>query len=849
MSISSTNRLAGLVSGLDTETLVKQMTSGTKNSINTQQQLLQKLTWKQADYRTVTNKILDYKNTYFNLLKPSTNISSSSLFSTKSASCSLDSITCSASAGADNTTYSITNIFEKAAAATIKSDSTNGKVIDGIKIDVSSAEDGESYTFKFALDGASKDITFVGGSDAATTQDNIVNALETAFTDMTFSISDNGRLTTERTDGKYTNMVHSYSISAASDDTSDDLSALGLDDGMTNQITSSKKLSDLAFATDLDGDSFCFSINGESFSFTQDNTVGDVISAVNNSDAGAKLSFNTMTGEFSLESLTSGQSSSLFVEQKAGNLLTSMFGTDEDGNYIFDESTGSGTDLLVDKSIQGNEIYNTTDFSGYANKGFDVTVNGETKTIRLWQYNSQGVKNNLSSTTTVVSQLNSELKREFGSDAPTLSVSNDTDTGKMTFKFTGVNDGDEITIAASDDSTGKSAEFVSKLGFDDTNSTNAVSDDVKLSDLFEGITWGGTLKFGDDDENQLTLDENTTLTQLLDAATVGDTKYAEMVDGKLFIYGATGDDEAKGCLSGIFGEGYNYPGIPPVEIKKEVTGSNAVIEVNGMTISSYSNTFTLAGTNIDISNADTGAVDASVTTSNDTSNAFDAIVSFVNDYNTLITDLNNTITTSRPKYQGSYYEPLTDEQEEDMSDTEIEKWEASAKTGMLYQDSTINTFLINLRTAMSGGSGTTIDIYDIGITVSSNYTDNGKLELDEDALKKALSEKPDLVKELFTDSTDGIATKMSSVIDKAAATTGATKGTLITLAGLENTSTVNNNTISKQLETYLDKIEALQSTYESEQDRYWSQFTSLETMMNTYNSQSAWLTSMFSSNS
>ena len=61
---SSTNGIknAGLMSGLDTENLVKQMASLTKSKINRQKQKLQSLQWKQEAYRNVSSKIRDRKS-------------------------------------------------------------------------------------------------------------------------------------------------------------------------------------------------------------------------------------------------------------------------------------------------------------------------------------------------------------------------------------------------------------------------------------------------------------------------------------------------------------------------------------------------------------------------------------------------------------------------------------------------------------------------------------------------------------------------------------------------------------------------------------------------------------------
>ena len=182
-----------------------------------------------------------------------------------------------------------------------------------------------------------------------------------------------------------------------------------------------------------------------------------------------------------------------------------------------------------------------------------------------------------------------------------------------------------------------------------------------------------------------------------------------------------------------------------------------------------------------------------------------------------------------------------------MSHSEIENWEEKAKEGLLYQGDTIQAFLYDVRSAITGGGGSAIPaLEDIGITISSSWKDYGKLILDEDKLESALQEDPDAIKDLFTDSENGIATLVKTAVNDSIATTGDTKGKLVLLAGA-STSYTTENSISKQMEEYKKRIDELQENYEDEQERYWSKFTQLETLISQYNSQSEWLSSQFSS--
>jgi flagellar hook-associated protein 2 len=89
MSILSTNiygssinkGVGGLLSGLDTDDLVNQMTAATRNKINRQYQAKQTLLYKQEAYREISSKLLAFNNKYFSYSSGSkTNILSAKFF-------------------------------------------------------------------------------------------------------------------------------------------------------------------------------------------------------------------------------------------------------------------------------------------------------------------------------------------------------------------------------------------------------------------------------------------------------------------------------------------------------------------------------------------------------------------------------------------------------------------------------------------------------------------------------------------------------------------------------------------------------------------------------------------------
>lgn len=829
---SGTIRSAGLVSGLDTEALVKQMSSLSKSRINTQQQKLDLLQWKQADYRKSIKSIGDFRDKYFNLLKSDSNLGSTKVFASRKYTSSDDALGVITSANAKEGTYTISDIIQKAKSASMES---SAQSLDGVKLDIN-AEDGKEYTIKVNLDGLSKNVTFKGGADADKTQENLASALNKAFsgTNTEFT-AENGKL--KVADTKLSEVNHSFRLSSA--DNEEGMKALGVDNNTSSRMSLNTKLSDVAFTTPLKGNGFTFEINGERFTFSKNNTISDVIKSVNSSDAGVKMSFDSVSSKFKIEANEAGAGNTLTVKQTSGNLLSSMFGEDKIGAASSVSSSSLMSNGLEGVKPADGEGFGFTDgvkgdLSAVLNQSLNVTVNGVEKKIGFFGYDSSGKKVDLSKPANAVRQLNDELSKAFGSDAPAFSY----DSKTQTFNLTSANTSDVISIGATEDTTGGSEKLLTALGFNDSNSTNEVSLDQKVFGGVEGLS--ASISFGEG--KTLTLTSDSTLKDLIDGS------YGNIIfeKGTLTLKGvdiANTDNAGKAYLASLFGEDYNYPGVPATEINTAYTshGQNAIINLNGNVITNNSNSFTMDGTTLDISKLKEGAQSVSVTVSNDTSKAKETIKSFVEDYNKLVDELNTQVKT---KYDKDY-QPLTEEQREEMKDKEIEQWEEKAKTGLLYQDSTISNIITSLRSSVSGVSCKGMCLADFGIKTSAIYSDNGKLSLDETALDKALSENPEKVSDFFTSLDTGLAAQASKAIDKAISTTGSAKGTLIQLAGAENTSSAAENRISKQIASYKETIETLKTRYTAEQERYWSQFTALETAMNSYNSQSSWLSQQF----
>ena len=279
------------------------------------------------------------------------------------------------------------------------------------------------------------------------------------------------------------------------------------------------------------------------------------------------------------------------------------------------------------------------------------------------------------------------------------------------------------------------------------------------------------------------------------------------------------------------------------------TDCKATITKDGKTyevVGNKTNNITLDGVTFKFNNVTTE--DAQITGKTDFKTIKENIVKFVNDYNKLMEKLNTLITEKRDKN----YMPLTDAQKKELSENEIELWEKKVKEGQLSRDSDLTRIRNAMKSTMSSlVSGTSSSLKSIGITPVSDYngTKNGTFTIDEDKLTSALESNMEDVMKLFVStgsdnsgSDKGLLQNLKSVFDTETQTSNSP---LIKKAGIVGSSTASNNTLSKQIAKYEEKISRMQTIFSSKQQALYSKYSRLETLMNNLNSQSNYLTSMF----
>jgi len=623
-SSSSANRITGLYSGIDTDSMVEKLMEVEKTKLNKLYQKQQLAEWRQEAYREITTAIKSFSDKYFNVLKTGSCMLSQTLYksyATTSSNESVVKVTAGTSATESSHTVTVSNL---ATSAVYKSNT-------GISSSISaaSAADYTSAAGKdliLELDGEEYTITITDGTNSV---DELQSLIDTTVGSgkVSAGVDSEGKLTISEVAGS------GIACITLSDGTDSALAALGFSTGsnLSNRLSTSDSLEeiseklDIPFEFDSEG-KINLSINGVDFKFEQTDSLGDMMSEINNSNAGVTMKYNTISDTFTITA----------------------------------NSTGAGNRINISET--GSSFLSTTGIT-------DNYTAGEDAAIYL--------------------------------------------------------DGEKVTRS---------------------------SNSIKL----DGVTY-----------------------ELL----------AESAD--------------------------------PV----------------------------------------------SVSVSLDTDSIYSTIESFINDYNTLIDTINDKISEE----YDSDYPPLTSDQKEEMSEDEIENWEEKAKTGILRNDSILESLLTNMRSALySSVGGLSKSLYNIGITTSSDYSDKGKLVIDEETLRESIENDPDMVMKLFSQesetypgtttvrtlnsteravrsSEEGIAYKLYDIIQDNISTfrnSAGNKGFMLEKAGFEGDTTEYDNVIYDELEDLEDEIDKMIDKLDEKEDYYYSQFTAMETYISNMNAQLSALQSM-----
>ncbi|BEP30196.1 flagellar filament capping protein FliD [Helicovermis profundi] len=484
-------------------------------------------------------------------------------------------------------------------------------------------------------------------------------------------------------------------------------------------------------------------------------------------------------------------------------------------------------DLVTDFATNKPAIFKTS-----------LTIDGTSKTISI----DMSAIDNITDFTTA---LNSEIGTQFGSDFNSIaSVSGNN------IKF--ASPGNDLTLLSI---TGEEASMT-WLGVSSGESTTSYSS-KSLNDLF-GIVDADltTMTVNGTSLSSLGVSQTTTVSDLMDLVN-GASLDAKMtyspLDDKFNIESTSEGSSNDMTLSADFTSKLKF------DTGVHTSGLNAKLNIDGVDVTKSSNTFTLDGVLYTLKDTYSGVDPIDISVSKDTDGLYTKIKNFVDAYNTLIKDLSDKY--SEEKF--SDYKPLTDDQKKDMTQEEIDKWEEKAKSGSLKGKSELSSILSKMRTAMYDTvTNAGISLYEIGITTSSNYQDEGKLVIDETKLKSNLENNYSKIVKLFTNSSDkayldsanaterynesGLGYRLQDIIkDNIRITRDSNnlKGILVEKSGISDISPNATNIIGKQIIEYDSRITDLLALFQDKEDHYYEQFGKMEAALSEMQSQSSSLMS------
>lgn len=783
----------GLASGIDRDALIEKMTAGTTSKITAKKQAMTKLEWKRDAYRSISNKIIDLQDNYLSY-SATKSLKNSDFFAKNQVSVQGNS---------DYTKY---------ISATGNADTASRVSVLGVNKLATSATliSGEKKTDSaITLGGISE-------SDFSNKEVKTSNLSGTKLTFGTYSITDK-KFTEEATftfptsyekkvDGGKTETV-TIDYTASSDEV-----VKQLNEALDSQGFLGK-----------DGKSgIKFTLNGDKIQISQTPSITDKGKSCvirETSSALKSLGFNS------------------------GNMKQD----DIDNGISLDEFNGH-TSSLEAAAITKQPL------SGYLKgKSISVSYGGQTKNIELI-----GDKEEIKDFEAFKDSLQKKLDKAFGSGKVTVGKGKDS---KGSLTFTATDNKQTLQISAG------SKELQNALGVTSTQS-NKISTG---SSLWENRDKLGLGKYNTKEELNDALKNFTVNGAKIDNITADTT-----VDGLLTAINNNKDagvtatylgSENKFVLSSNEkGKGREISlGADPKDttdaanlifggVSQDGTDGEMSILYNGVqtTITSSSNTFSIDGLDIRATNTfNTGSATAeggvSFTASADTEKVTETVKKFIEAYNAMIDEV-RTQATTKPD---SNYKPLTDDQKNEMNETSIKNWEDKAKEGILYNSSALKDLdnaTQGIFSSMMINGVSYDDLEKIGISFSDDYTAGGKILFDEEKFKTAMDSDPEKVSDLFT-GTHGIVNTIDSTLStyatRYASRNGNSYGVLIEEAGSEKLSlTLTNNSIYKELKDMQETITNLQSQLSTEQDRYISQFTQMERLINQMNSQSSYLSQL-----
>lgn len=569
-------------------------------------------------------------------------------------------------------------------------------------------------------------------------------------------------------------------------------------------------------------------------------------------------SYSSLTIVNSIKNLTAVSSNTSYVTAIAGD------GASSGSVYISDIQSLASAAKIQGTALVSPELsfaVDTGNLNQLAGSAFNLTLDGTTKTITF-------TEGDYSSAADVASALSALIDDAFGAGRINVSAA----AGRLSLTA-------ENSVISIADPGGEGAQALAILGFANTDTASNRLDLSKTLGDYASVFGGDTAFIFSINGKAFSFDSDASLNRVISTINASDANvkiaYSKVSDTFTITSKETGSgsgvklqDTDGAFLATIFSGGIVTAGKDAV-VKLSMDGSTDPDSM--ITVTRSSNTFALEGITYTLKGmaANGGEEAVSVNTALNIEAAVDKIVGFVDAYNQLLGSITSKLYEERDKD----YQPLTEEQQEDLSDTEIEKWNSKSRIGWLRNDTYLSQIGNSLRTSLykeitkTDGSGESLRyiLADIGIT-TGDYTKEGQLVIDQDKLRASLAKDPESIIALLTQQStvgyslyntqeaaqqryneSGLLWRINDIIKTNINAVGEKKGSLVRLVGNPKTGYIGDSTYKTRLNDVQEMIKKLNTKLKNEEERYWARFTAMESSISSLSAQASWLTSQFSS--
>ncbi|MDD6193862.1 MAG: flagellar filament capping protein FliD [Lachnospiraceae bacterium] len=268
--------------------------------------------------------------------------------------------------------------------------------------------------------------------------------------------------------------------------------------------------------------------------------------------------------------------------------------------------------------------------------------------------------------------------------------------------------------------------------------------------------------------------------------------------------------------------------IPVSKDATRVDAQDAKIVLNNATFTSDSNVFNINGLTIKATGETKAGESITINTDTDTQGMYDKIKDFLSEYNSLINELSSLYNAD----SASKYEPLTDDEKAEMSESEIEKWETKIKDAILRKDSTIGGVMNAMTSAMMGTyeiNGKTYSLGSFGIQtlgyLNAAKNQNYAYHIDGDSEDDVTAGKTDKLLDMITNEPEvveefmkNLTTDLYKALDeKMGATTLSSRYSIY-----------NDKQMTKDYDNYTKLIKTWEDKIADMEDRYYKQYSNME---------------------